>query len=150
MAVCSLEVNSVFVGCSRKHCELRLGAREKVRHRFTCCFSSDELLRTSQSPSHRQHSMPPDLIVHPLARTQNFRCSVSPFTPCSELIALCHTTSRVGHSRVLYCWTSLLSFNVCLYSVCRCACAPPSPSHCVLPFSPPPCCTATVEGLEVH
>ena len=80
---------------------------------------SGELLRTSQFPSHRQHSMPPDLIVHPLARTQN--CSVSPLhcmqrAPCS----LSHYHSRWPFARSLLL-SLVLSIAVCLYSVCRCA-----------------------------
>ena len=80
---------------------------------------SGELLRTSQFPSRRQHSMPPDLIVHPLARTQN--CSVSPLhcmerAPCS----LSHYHSRWPFARSLLL-SLVLSIAVCLYSVCRCA-----------------------------
>jgi hypothetical protein len=80
---------------------------------------SGELLRTSQAPWHRQHSMPPDLIVHPLARTRN--CSVSPLhcmqrSPCS----LSHYHSRWPFARSLLL-SLVSSIVVCLYSVCRCA-----------------------------
>ena len=60
-----------------------------------------------------------------------------PFTACSELLALCHTTTRVGHSRVLYCCLSYrVSLSVC--TVCAAAPSPPSPSHCCT------CLTTTV------
>ena len=60
-----------------------------------------------------------------------------PFTACSDLLALCHTTTRVGHSRVLYCCLSYrVSLSVC--TVCAAAPSPPSPSHCCT------CLTTTV------
>ena len=63
--------------------------------------------------------MPPDLIVHPLARTRN--CSVSPLhcmqrSPCS----LSHYHSRWPFARSLLL-SLVSSIVVCLYSVCRCA-----------------------------
>ena len=60
-----------------------------------------------------------------------------PFTACNELLALCRTTTRVGHSRVLYCCLSYrVSLSVC--TVCAAAPSPPSPSHCCT------CLTTTV------
>ena len=67
-------------------------------------------------------------IVHP-ARTQNSARSVSP--RCTAGSLLFRTATRVAYSRILYrclsyCWLSV-------QCVCRCACAPPSPSHCAAP-----------------
>ena len=102
-------------GCSRKPANWRGEEPGDIVPRAV----SGELLRTSQFPSHRQHSIPPDLIVHPLARTQN--CSVSPLhcmqrAPCS----LSHYHSRWPFARSLLL-SLVSSIVVCLYSVCRCA-----------------------------
>ena len=89
-------------------------------------------LRTSQLTSNRQH--PVSLLTStvsstPLApRTPRVQC------PLVAQLALCSfapAATRVAHSRILYrclsyCWLSV-------QRVCRCACAPPSPSHCAAP-----------------
>ena len=89
-------------------------------------------LRTSQLTSNRQH--PVSLLTStvsstPLApRTPRVQC------PLVAQLALCSfapAATRVAHSRILYrclsyCWLSV-------QRVRRCACAPPSPSHCAAP-----------------
>ena len=66
------------------------------------------------------------------------RVQCPPFTACKlRILALCHTTTRVAHSRVLYCCLSYrVSLSVC--TVCAAAPSPPSPSHCCT------CLTTTV------
>ena len=105
---------------------------------------SGELLRTSQFPSHRQHSMPPDLIVHPLARTQN--CSVSPLhcmqrAPCS----LSHYHALA--IRAFFIVVSRIEYR-CLSVQCVPLRLPHLHRPTAVPVSPPLC--RTVEGLEVQ